>query len=141
MDEGRIASIKLVSGEEILCLLVDIVENSRYTSVLIQKPKLLSKSKGRRSREKSYMITDWLVVDDPNRDVYELNIDKIIITTVVTDEEILNEYKKYFTHALAPKPKLLTERIDSKIGYVGTVDDYRVKLEQIYNMDSYEKNN
>ena len=141
MDEARIASIKLVSGEEILCLLVDIVESSRYTSVLIQKPMLLSKTKGRRSRDKSYEITNWLIADDSNREFYELNIDKIIITTVVTDREILNEYKKYFTPALEPKPKMLTKQMESDIGYVGSVDDYRIKLEHIYNMDSYEKNN
>ena len=37
MNEGKIASIKLVTGEEILCILIDIVEGSNYTSVLIKK--------------------------------------------------------------------------------------------------------
>ena len=141
MDEARIASIKLVTGEEILCLLIDIVESSRFTSVLIQKPMLLSKNTSRRSPNKSYTISNWLVTDDPSREFYELNIDKIIITTVITDREILNEYKKLFTPALRPRPNMFKKELESDIGYVGTVNEYRVKLEQIYNMDSYEKNN
>jgi hypothetical protein len=141
MNEGKIASIKLVTGEEILCILIDIVEGSNYTSVLIKKPMLLSKSNGRRSRDKSYQITNWLVADDSNREFYEINIDKIIITTVITDSEILYEYKKLFTPALEPKPKMLNNNKQSKIGYIGAVDDYRIRLEQIYNMDSHEKNN
>ena len=102
---------------------------------------LLSKSNGRRSRDKSYQITNWLVADDSNREFYEINIDKIIITTVITDSEILYEYKKLFTPALEPKPKMLNNNKQSKIGYIGAVDDYRIRLEQIYNMDSHEKNN
>ena len=76
MDEARIASIKLVTGEEILCLLIDIIESSRFTSVLIQKPMLLSKNTSRRSPNKSYQISNWLVTDDPRREYYEINIEK-----------------------------------------------------------------
>jgi hypothetical protein len=141
MDEARIASIKLVSGEELLCLLVDIVEGSRFTSVLIQKPMLLSKNTSRRTRDKTYQISNWLVADDPTRDFYEINIDKIIITTVITDSDIIDEYKKLFTPELKAKPKMIGEYIGSDLGYIGTVDEYRVKLEHIYNMDSYKKNN
>ena len=141
MDEARIASIKLVSGEELLCLLVDIVEGSRFTSVLIQKPMLLSKNTSRRTRDKTYQISNWLVADDPSRDFYEINIDKIIITTVITDSDIIDEYKKLFTPALKARPKMIGKDIGSDLGYIGTVDEYRVKLEHIYNMDSYEKNN
>lgn len=141
MDEGRIASIKLVTGEEILCLLVDIVEGTRYTSVVIQKPMLLTKNKSRRNPDKSYQITSWLVSDDPDREFYEINIDKIVITTVINDIQILNEYKKLFTPALKPRPEMSDTLLKSDVGYVGTVDEFRIKLELIYNMDPHKENN
>jgi len=141
MDESMIASIKLVTGEEILCLLVDIIESGKYTSVLIQKPMLLTKNRSRRSSNKSYQISNWLVADDPNKDFYEINVDKIIITTVIKNREIIDDYKKFFTPALKPRPKLknLPKKAESEIGYVGTVDDFRIRLEHIYKMDSHTK--
>ena len=138
MDEARIASIKLVTGEELLCLLVDIIEGDRFTSVLIEKPVLLTKNKSRRNPDKSYQISSWLVADDPNRQYYEINVDKIIITTVITDNEILNDYKKLFVPVLKARPKMSDKLLKSDVGYIGSVDDFRVRLEQIYNMDPYK---
>ena len=141
MNDALIASIKLVTGEELVCVLVDIVENGRYTSVLIEKPMLLSRTNGRRSAKKSYKLSSWLIVDDPHRDYYELNIDKIIITTVVSNKEILDDYKKCFIPKLKARPKHVANQLESELGYIGTVDEYRKKLEDIYNNDSYRPNN
>lgn len=141
MNGAIIASIKLVTGEEIICCLLDIVEEGRYTSVLIENPMLLSRVSSRRNGGNTYKISPWLIVDNSDRTYYELNIDKIIITTVVNDKKVLTPYKNYLNSKLIIKPEPYVRKLNSKPGYVGTVDEYRITLEHIYNMDSYERNN
>ena len=138
MDDEKIASIKLVSGEEIICILVEILENTPYSTIVIENPMLLSFETSRRS-EKKYKISSWLVCDE-DRDYYELNIEKIITVTLITNEDLIREYMKYCIPKLKPKPRMLPDKIlESSSGFVGSVTDFRKSLESLYNSDSYEK--
>lgn len=132
----KICSIKLVSGEEIVCNVIEIMEFENHTSVAIQNPlKITYRSSSRKNTIGSeYKFSPWLVVD--KSDLLELNLNKIITVCEVDNYEILSEYKRRFQKKLRPNP---TRNIKKEMGFVGSVDDFRKTLEKIYKEDSYDR--
>ena len=132
----KICSIKLVSGEEIVCNVLEIMEFDNHISVAIHNPLKISyrASSRKGSSEFNYKFSPWLVVD--KSDLMELNLNKIITICEVEDYEILYEYKRQFQQKLSPKP---TRSFKKEMGFVGSVDDYRKTLEKIYKSDSYNR--
>ena len=133
MEEKKVASIKLVSGEEIICTLLSISKDGPYTIVTIKDPVRIDIRD--RRRNKSYTLTDWLMFR--NDGMHDIEVSKIITVNQIDDIELLHSYDNYFKNALnAPKP-----RASKKIGFLGNVNDYKKTLEKIYkDLDSYERN-
>ena len=133
MEEKKVASIKLVSGEEIICTLLSISKDGPYTIVTIKDPVRIDIRD--RRRNKSYTLTDWLMFR--NDGMHDIEVSKIITVNQIDDIELLHSYDNYFKNALnAPKP-----RASKKIGFLGNVNDYKKTLEKIYkDLDSHEKN-
>ena len=136
MTEDRIAAIKLVTGEEIICNLIEMDTEGSYTTLIFDKPLRIQLQDNRRS--KKYTLEPWLCVK--NNTTHCIDITKIITVNVVDDIKILNDYNSYFMKKLdlKPKPKLI--RSTNTIGYVGNVNDFKNTLEKLYNdIDPYEK--
>ena len=133
MEEKKVASIKLVSGEEIICTLLSISKDGPYTIVTIKDPVRIDIRD--RRRNKSYTLTDWLMFR--NDGMHDIEVSKIITVNQIDDIELLHSYDNYFKNALnAPKP-----RASKKIGFLGNVNDYKKTLEKIYkDLDSSERN-
>ena len=133
--EEKICSIKLVSGEEIVCSVLEIMEFETYTSVAIHNPlKITYRSSSRKnSANAEYKFSPWLVVD--KSDLLELNLNKIITICEVEDIGILYDYKSQFKKKLMPKP---VRQFKKEMGFIGTVDDFRKILEKLYKGDSYK---
>jgi len=113
----RLASIKLISGEEILAEIVDYIEE--------------------KSR-KEYKLSPWILLN--KTEIHEINIKNIIGMSSVKETEIVEEYGSYFSKKLNPGPKLKQkiprhEEFKDEYGYVGSVKEFRERLERLYKMD------
>ena len=124
MEETKYASIKLVSGEEIICTLLDMSKDGPYTIVTIKNPaKIEHRDKRKR---KSFSLSPWLVIG--NNGIHDIEISKIITVNKIEDEEILHQYKSFFRKKLVP-PK---PRASKEIGFIGNVNEYKKILERLY---------
>jgi hypothetical protein len=137
MNDGKIASIKLVSGEEIICMLLGIENDGSYTVLSFTNP-LRIQLRDRR-RNKRYSLEPWLCLK--NDSIHCIDVTKIITVNEIVDEDVLSDYNSYYKKKinLMPKPKR-SIRTTNKIGYVGNTNDFKDVLEKLYNdTDSYEK--
>lgn len=132
----KICSIKLVTGEELVCSVIEIMEFDSHTSVAIHNPlKITHRSSSRKTdSDILFKFSPWLVVD--KSDIHEINLNKIITICEVTDYDILYEYHKRFQKKLKPKP---VREFKKDLGFIGSVEDFRKKLEKLYKADSYDR--
>jgi len=133
----RLASIKLISGEEILAEIVDYIEEEDFSSILIKNPIKVELSSIRKSR-KEYKFSPWILLN--KTEIHEINIKNIIGMSSVKETEIVEEYGSYFSKKLNPGPKLKQkiprhEEFKDEYGYVGSVKEFRERLERLYKMD------
>lgn len=137
MADGKIASLKLISGEELICTLISIEEGSIYTVLSFSNP-LRIQLRDRR-KNKKYVLEPWLCLK--NDTIHSIDITKIITVHEITDRDVLDEYNSYYRKKLnlVPKPRRATNSIN-KIGYVGNTKDFKGVLEKLYkDVASYEK--
>ena len=127
MEEKKVASIKLVSGEEIICTLLDINDDGPYTVVTIKDPARIENQDRRKKR--SYSLTDWLIIH--NHGMHDIEISKIITVNEIHSSEILHLYDNHFNY-LKDQPTPPRPRASKKIGFLGNVTEYKEVLERIY---------
>ena len=132
----KICSIKLVTGEELVCDVIEIIDSNKHTSVAIYNPLVITHraSSRKSSTDIAFKFSPWLVVD--KSDIHEINLNKIITICEVKDYEILYEYKRQFKKKLKPKP---IRNFKKQMGFVGSTEDYRKTLEKLYRGDSYNR--
>jgi hypothetical protein len=136
MTNRKIASIKLVSGEEIICTLLEIDKEGEFATLTFSNP-LRIQLRDRR-RNKAYSLEPWLCLK--NDTLHCININKIITVHEVDDQNILDDYDAHYRKRLNLKPKSKSIKSSNKIGYVGNTNDFKDSLERLYNdTDSYEK--
>ena len=136
MAQDRIAAIKLITGEEIICNLLELETEGSYTTLTFSNPLRIQLRERRRS--KNYTLEPWLCIR--NNSTHCIDITKIITVNVVDDTQVLSDYNAFFRRKLELKPKPKVVRSADNIGYVGNVNDFKNTLEKLYNdTDSYEK--
>jgi hypothetical protein len=131
MGEEFYAIIKLVSGEEIMSLVM-VDENDGDSVIVLQNPitmKMVTNSQG------TYIkVKPWIEMSSD--DFFIIKLDKIITMTETKDTRMINLYNEY----------ILSDGIDQdinendrqvkpskKMGYITTVEDARKSLEKIFN--------
>ena len=136
MTQDKIAAVKLITGEEIICNLIELDTEGSYTTLSFSNPLRIELHERRRS--KNYTLEPWLCIK--NNSIHCIDISKIITVNVVDDSQILNEYNSFFKKRLELKPKPKVVKSADNIGYVGNVTDFKNTLEKLYkDTDSYEK--
>ena len=136
MTDRKVASIKLVSGEEIICTLLELNKEGEHTTLTFKNP-LRIQLRDRR-RNKIYSLEPWLCLK--NDTLHCININKIITVHVVDDQSILNDYDSHYRKKISLKPKPKVVRSADSIGYVGNTNDFKSTLERLYrDTDSYER--
>jgi hypothetical protein len=129
MGEEFYAIIKLVSGEEILSLVM-IDENDGDPVVVLQNPvtvKSFNNQYGMHIKVKS-----WIEMSDD--DFFIIRLDKIITMTETKDENLIYIYNNYIedsdtSDVYNPSGKI---KLSQKMGYISSVEDARKKLERIF---------
>ena len=138
----RLASIKLISGEEILAEVLDYILTDSFSSIIIKNPVKLEFTSLTRRSKKEYKLIPWILFT--NTDEHEINMKNIIGLSSIEDETVYEEYKKFFNKLLKPGPRIkrFTQRSDKfnpEYGYLGSVNEFRSQLERLYRMDSGEE--
>ena len=143
MDEEFYAVIKLVSGEEILSVVL-VDDSTDDTLLVLQNPiiiKMMNSSTGVYLKVKPWME---LVEDD----IYFIKLDKVLTMTETTNEKLIELYKNYLedddtggtnTYSASPtsidvyKPSGEVNVSEQK-GYITSVEDARETLEKIFKL-------
>ena len=128
---AKFASIKLITGEELLCYVLDVYTENEHTYIHIKNPLLVSHSERRRSSSrKYYKLSPWKIFTDSHE--YELDATSILAVSAVRDVALQKEHS---THFLKERPQLQSKQ-DENLGYIGSVEEFKKSLEKIYTLDA-----
>lgn len=123
MNEVRLAAIKLDSGEEIICYVVDVVDRG-LTKYLIIRDAL--KVEYVHTGRKSYKFSPWFLLTTTRE--HEIDMTKIFAVNGVYDEDLKEDYTKAFHLQL----KGYNANHNDTSGYLGSVGKFRKLLEKLY---------
>ena len=139
MGEEFYAIIKLVSGEEIMALVM-ADETEEDTILVLQNPLIM---KMHQNGHGYYIkVKPWIELTD--EDCFMIKLDKVITMTETTDEKIIHVYKRFLKdsseensiHIPRTSGKI---QPDVKMGYVSSVKDARKKLEELFKINQEPK--
>ena len=121
------ASIKLISGEEILTyVLVDDVDGD-YKLILDTPIVIKDIINPKDQSHMGYKFEPWMKI--PEEDVFVIDMTKVITVSEVTSEDLIDLYKEYIENGYKSKCSKLTKQM----GYVSSVKNARMLLEKLYN--------
>jgi len=129
MGEEFYAIIKLISGEEIISLVL-VDENDGDPVLVLQSPVTM---KTYTNQHGSYLkVKPWMELSDD--DFFIIKLDRIITMTETTDKRIIDIYNNYIQEddsidLYNPSGQV---KPSSKMGYVSSVEDARKSLERIF---------
>ena len=124
------ASLKLVSGEEILALVV--VDNTgKPENIVISNPVVCQEIRSSGTNiPMGYKFEPWMKLTDD--DTYVLPLEKVITLSQITSNEIVDTYKDVVEYGFkATNPDLTKE-----MGYINSVSKARDILEKLYKSKS-----
>ena len=124
------ASLKLVSGEEILALVV--VDNTgKPENIVISNPVVCQEIRSSGTNiPMGYKFEPWMKLTDD--DTYVLPLEKVITLSQITSNEIVDTYKDVVQYGFKPTNPDLTK----DMGYINTVSKARDILEKLYKSKS-----
>ena len=120
------ASLKLVSGEEILALVV--VDNTgKPENIVISNPVVCQEIRSSGTNiPMGYKFEPWMKLTDD--DTFVISLQKIITVSEINSSELINTYKDLVKHGFkATNPDLTKD-----MGYVNSVSKARDILEKLY---------
>lgn len=124
MEDEFLAVLKLVSGEEIMAMVLACPEDDRMILAL-DHPIMMKEQEtpiGTVIR-----VEPWIKFD--NDSLYFIDIDKVITMTEVTSNKIINVYNEYLKEVSIGSSKVKPTR---KLGYISKLEDFRKDLEKLY---------
>ena len=123
------AVIKLITGEEIFAI-VSVDENDGDPIIMLQSPvimKMMQNPTGQYVK-----IKPWLEI--PTDDLYLIKYDRIVTMSEINDEQTIHFYERYLNESEELDMEFDGRvKLNTKLGFVATVDDARQSLERIYN--------
>ena len=140
MGEEFYSLIKLISGEEIFALVsVDQNENNGNPVIIAQNPlvmKMVNSPKGGLIK-----VRKWIEISDD--DMFVIKYDKILTMSECKDNKIIAIYNNYISNELNDDIEVYNPsgqvKLDSKMGYISSVDDARKKFEELYKINQEPK--
>ena len=135
MGEEFHAVLKLITGEEIFAL-VSVDENDGDSIIMLSNPVIMKMLSG--PAGKYVKVKPWLEL--PDQDLFLIKYDKIITMSEVTDEQMIKFYDRYLNEDDIDIEIDGKVSLTDKMGFITTVDDARLKLEEIFK-NNIEPNN
>ena len=136
MGEEFHAVLKLITGEEIFAL-VSVDENDGDSIIMLSNPviiKMLSSPAG-----KYVKVKPWLEL--PDQDLFLIKYDKIVTMSEVTDKQMITFYNRYLEEDDIDIEIDGQVTLNNKMGFITTVEDARLKLEEIFKGNIDKPNN
>ena len=139
MGEEFYAVIKLVSGEEIMALVM-ADETEEDTILILQNPLIM---KMHQNGQGYYIkVKPWIELTD--EDCFMIKLDKVITMTETADEKIIHVYKRFLRDSFDEDSihiPITSGKIkpNVKMGYISSVEDARKRLEEIFNIKPESK--
>ena len=129
MGEEFYAIIKLVSGEEIMSLIMTD-DNDGDPIVILQDPiivKMITNQQGSHIK-----VKPW--IEMPDDQFFIIKLDKIITMTETKNKKMIDIYQNYIEDDSTDEPYGIGGCVkpSSKMGYISSVDDARKSLERIF---------
>jgi len=130
MDEEFYAIIKLVSGEEILSLV--LVDDSTDDTLLVLQSPIIIKMVG----PASIRVKPWM--DLTEDDIHFVRLDKVITMTETTNEKLIQLYNNYVNDDTNVSSSIDVYKpagevkVSEQKGYISSVDSARDMLEKIF---------
>ena len=129
MGEEFYAIIKLVSGEEVLSLVV-IDENDGDPVVVLQNPVTMKSFHNHHGTH--IKVKPWMELSDD--DFFIVKLDRIITMTETKDKKLISIYDNFISDedtidVYNPSGMV---KLSPKMGYISSVEDARKKLERIF---------
>ena len=135
MGEEFHAVLKLITGEEIFSL-VSVDENDGDSIIMLSNPVIMKMLSG--PAGKYVKVKPWLEL--PDQDLFLIKYDKIITMSEVSDEQMIKFYNRYLNEDDVDIEIDGKVSLTDKMGFITTVDDARLKLEEIFKNNT-EPNN
>ena len=123
MEETKFASLKLVSGEELICYVLELINFGDSTSLVIKDPLKVEETKRQR---KTYKLSPWIMFT--NLTTFDIPSVNVLSMSKLDNIELQREHAQYFSNRYLLEPT----KKDPTIGYVGSVKEYKKMLEDIY---------
>ena len=136
MGEEFHAVLKLITGEEIFAL-VSVDENDGDSIIMLSNPDIM---KMMHSPAGHYVkVKPWLEL--PDQDLFLIKYDKIITMSEVNDKQMIKFYNRYLNEDDIDIEVDGKVSLNDKMGLLTTVDDARLKLEEIFKNNIDKPNN
>ena len=137
MEEEFYAIIKLVSGEEIMSVVMPD-ENNEETILILQNPvvmKMYQNGVGHYIK-----VKPWMELNDD--DMHIIKLDKIITMSETTNEKLIGVYNNYISDEKETiKIASSDGRVqpDANMGYISSVEQARKNLENLFKIKPESK--
>ncbi len=130
MEEEFYATIKLISGEEVMSKVCPCDEHDRIILIL-ESPVLVKNINLSRFGIKGMQLEPWIKMSSDN--MFLLDMEKVITMSEILDESILKVYKKFIKEsARFNKKETCRSKITKEMGYVSSVEDFKSNLEKLF---------
>ena len=139
MGEEFYAVIKLVSGEEILSLVM-VDDSGDEPIMVLQNPVIMKTFHNHQGVH--IKVKPWMEMTED--DFYFITLDKIITCTETSNDKLINIYNRFLEEDDGGDIDVYTKsgevKPDERMGYISTVMEARRRLENIYRDLSVEDN-
>jgi len=139
MGEEFYAVIKLVSGEEILSLVM-VDDSGDEPIMVLQNPVIMKTFHNHQGVH--IKVKPWMEMTED--DFYFITLDKIITCTETSNDKLINIYNRFLEENDDGDIDVYTKsgqvKPDERMGYISSVMEARRKLESIYRDLSVEDN-
>ena len=131
--EEFVATVKLVSGEEILTKVI-IDYSSKEEQIIIDNPVICQEVRSHGANVPlGYKFEPWIKMTE--EDVFILNLDKVITMSEIKDDLVIKTYNNIIDGGF----KRQHPDLDRQMGYVNSVDKARKMIEKLYKSNSASK--
>ena len=128
-----IATVKLVSGEEILTkVIVDYTDT--VEQVILDNPVICQEVRSHGANVPlGYKFEPWIKMSE--EEIYIVDLDKIITLSEIKDDLVIKTYNNIIESGF----KRQHPDLDREMGYINNIDSARKIIEKLYKADSASK--
>jgi len=125
IEDDFYSTIKFKSGEEIFCKVAASEEDDR-TMLIISNPIIVEEMTSR-GKVTGYKFEPWL--KSTTDDMFVIDMDNVLTMSESTDIDIIIFYQDY----IRKMNKTNYSKLSKEMGYITSVDEAKVSLENIFN--------